>query len=253
MCLKKIYKAIHKKVYEKIVYKLFKIYLNLKFVAYEIKFKESDRCLILAPHSDDESIGMAGTLAKYPKNFEVVCLTDGKKGFGKEFDLSEEEKIQLRKDEFVRAASYVEPKEIKFMEIPDKTVILNFDKLAEIDLRNYDYIFIPNILDQHIDHKSVGIHLARMLKEKKHNKYLKIGMFEVWSSLPLPNHYVDISDVVDTKRNMIQAHVSQNGKKRFDERILGLNFYRGIVHDCEYAEGFMLFSTREFLEYSKLF
>lgn len=244
---------ILKKLYKKLVYRIFKTYLNLKLVAYEMTFKEKDKCLLLAPHADDESIGMGGTLARYGKNFDIICLTDGRKGFPKKLKIPTDIKIQTRKEEFANAMSNVEVNSAEIGTIPDKDIILNYEKFAEIDFQNYDYIFIPNILDQHIDHKTISIHLARYFKENKPAKKIKIGMYEVWSSLPLPNHYVDISDYVETKRKMINAHVSQNDLKQFDNRILGLNFYRGIVHDANYVEAFMIFDIDEFLEYSNLF
>ena len=48
-----------------------------------ITIKPNDKCLVLAPHADDESIGCGGLLLKYPNNFEVVVLTDGRKGGAK--------------------------------------------------------------------------------------------------------------------------------------------------------------------------
>lgn len=45
-----------------------------------LEIEPNDKCLIIAPHADDESIGCGGILLKYPQNFEVVVLTDGGKG-----------------------------------------------------------------------------------------------------------------------------------------------------------------------------
>lgn len=47
-----------------------------------IKIKPDDKCLVIAPHADDESIGCGGLLLTYPQNFEVVVLTDGRRGGG---------------------------------------------------------------------------------------------------------------------------------------------------------------------------
>ena len=41
---------------------------------------EGKKCLLLAPHPDDESIGAGGTLALYTEKFSVACLTNGNKG-----------------------------------------------------------------------------------------------------------------------------------------------------------------------------
>ena len=47
-----------------------------------LEIKPNDKCLIIAPHADDESIGCGGILLKYLQNCEVVVLTDGGKGGG---------------------------------------------------------------------------------------------------------------------------------------------------------------------------
>lgn len=36
-----------------------------------LEIEPNDKCLIIAPHADDESIGCGGILLKYPQNFEV--------------------------------------------------------------------------------------------------------------------------------------------------------------------------------------
>ncbi|MCK5177515.1 MAG: PIG-L family deacetylase, partial [Candidatus Aenigmarchaeota archaeon] len=41
------------------------------------ELKTNDKCLLLAPHPDDEAFGCGGVLIKYPDNFHVVCLTNG--------------------------------------------------------------------------------------------------------------------------------------------------------------------------------
>lgn len=44
-----------------------------------LELNPDDKCLVIAPHADDESIGCGGLLLKYPDNCDVVVLTDGAK------------------------------------------------------------------------------------------------------------------------------------------------------------------------------
>ena len=67
-------------MYQKLMRRIFKAYLSVKFGVNEFEIPQDAKCLCLSPHQDDESIGMGGTLAKYNKNFTVICLTNGAKG-----------------------------------------------------------------------------------------------------------------------------------------------------------------------------
>lgn len=46
-----------------------------------LRIKESDRILIVAPHPDDETLGCGGILAKYGEKCDVLLITDGRLGF----------------------------------------------------------------------------------------------------------------------------------------------------------------------------
>lgn len=199
------------------------------------------KCLCLAPHPDDESIGMGGTLAKYNENIDVICLTDGSRAGS---TLSKEELIKKRAHEFNNAMKIGRVKNHKMLNMPDKQLIVNaYDN--QVDISEYDYIFISNLIDQHRDHKSVSAYLNLLLK-KKHKKELKIAFYEVWQALALPNYFVDISDVKDIKRDMINAHESQVEDYDYTNKALALNFYRGLSHKREYAESFMVMDIKMF-------
>src|SRR4030042_4882308 len=59
--------------------------------------ENNDKCLLLTPHPDDEIFGCGGTLFKHAKNFDIICLTDGRlAGQNRTF----EETISIRKKEF---------------------------------------------------------------------------------------------------------------------------------------------------------
>lgn len=54
-----------------------------------------------------------------------------------------------------------------------------------------------------------------------------------------PTHYIDISKVTEKKRQAIDTYVSQNNVA-YADRILALNHYRGMRHNVDFEEDFMI-------------
>lgn len=219
--------------------------MTINFTAKVFKIDENERALCIAPHPDDESIGLGGVLAKYSKNFDVICLTDGSKGI-KNQDI--ETVVQTRQIEFENAMKVAGIENHKNLGIQDRDVCNSYEKFAETNLEKYDYIFIPNLLDTHFDHRACFIHLQKMIREKKHKQNLKILFYEVWGALTSPNVLVNISDTIQTKTEMIKCYKSQLERKDYVNAILGLNKYRGLTKNIEFAEAFWLLDCKEFLK-----
>lgn len=230
-------------LYQKLMRRIFKSYLSVKFGVKEFEIPESAKCLCLCPHQDDESLGMGGTLAKYNKNFTVICLTNGAKGLK---TLPKKEAIKVRCEEFSEALGKALISDFKVLDIEDRALIDNYEKFSVIEIKDYDYIFIPNLIDQHKDHKAVAIHLKKLLEEKKHKEKLKICMYEVWATLALPNKSVDIEEQLETKKAMIQAYKSQIEQRDYFTPIIGLSMYRAQQLNKKFVEDFTLLSVKEF-------
>ena len=230
-------------MYQKLMRRIFKAYLSVKFGVKEFEIPQEAKCLCLCPHQDDESIGMGGTLAKYNKNFTVICLTNGAKGLK---TLPKDEAVKVRCDEFSDALSKAQINDFKVLDIEDRDLIDSYEKFSVIDLENYDYIFIPNLIDQHKDHKAVSILLKKLLEEKPHKEDLKICMYEVWATLALPNKSVDIEEYIETKKSMIQSYKSQIEQRDYFTPIIGLNMYRAQQLNKKFVEDFTLLTIPEF-------
>lgn len=230
-------------LYQKLMRRIFKTYLSVKFGVKEFEIDEKTKCLCLSPHQDDESIGMGGTLAKYNKNFTVICLTNGAKGLK---SLPKKEAVKIRCEEFDSALSKASISDYKILDIEDRALIDNYEKFSSIDIKSYDYIFIPNLIDQHKDHKAVAIHLRKLLEEKKHKEKLKICMYEVWATLALPNKSVDIEEQIEIKKAMIQSYKSQIEQRDYFTPIIGLSMYRAQQLNKKYVEDFTLLKVDEF-------
>lgn len=239
---------IKKLLFNLLLPKIYKFYLSINLKITEFVISEDEKCLCLAPHADDESIGCGGILSLYPKNFDVICLTDGRKGIK---TLSADEAIKVRKEEFSTAMQFSRVKHFETFDIEDKHLIENYEKFKLIQPEEYDYIFIPNILDQHPDHKAVSLMLDRLLKEKSCKTDLKIVFYEVWSALPLPNAFADISSVYKQKEEMINSHKSQVKLKNYTKKAIALNSYRGLLRDKDFAEAFCIMDIKTFSKICK--
>lgn len=230
-----------KKNFLKIMYKrllnvVFHPFFSMNVKPQPLTLKGNDKCLVLAPHPDDESIGCAGIMAIFPKNFKVICLTHAS---------------DYRKDEFKNAMNVLGV-ENDILDIKDKHIIEDYETFKTIDFKGFNYIFIPYVYDQHNDHKAISVHLNKYLKENN-LKDLKVVFYEVWSTMNMPNAFVDISSVVDKKREAINCHKSQVNEKDYTSKILGLNEYRGMLNNLGYAEAFTVLGEKDFLKIMKEF
>lgn len=242
---------IKKFLFKNLAYKLSKITASINLKPKELNLSSGKKCLCLAPHPDDESIGMGGLLSLYPQIFDVILLTDGRKGIK---DLEFEEVIKTREEEFKCAMETAGINNYSFLKAEDKKLLNSFDLFKTIDLEKYDYIFVPNIIDQHPDHKAVSILLKQLLNSNaKIKDTLQICFYEVWSTLGLTNAFVDISEVIETKKAMINCYKSQTAQKNYEYHALGLNQYRGMFKNKKYVEAFCVLSVEEFKKMCDLY
>ena len=195
--------------------------------------KDTDRCLVIAPHADDESLGCGGALLKYFKHFDVVVLTDGSQCGYK--DIEEIKKIRL--DELKAAMDYAQIKNYKNLMIEDRTVRFNLDKLRSLKIHKYDYVFVPNKDENHPDHNCLYEEVKKILR---YSLKTKIVCYEVWTPVRKPNFYVDISDLVDKKFKLISHYKSQINNRDYANKIISLNNYRGLECNKDYIEAFCI-------------
>lgn len=220
-----------KRIYGRIINRIFNPFFGINLKPMPFELQKTDKCLIIAPHPDDESIGCGGILNLHPDNFDVICLTSPSKE---------------RKEEFKAAMDFAGIKNYQMYDLEDKHIIDGYNKFKVINISNYDYVFIPFVFDQHKDHKAVSLLLEKHLKNTKHKENLKIVYYEVWSAMSLPQFFVDISKVAQKKAEMINLHKSQIATKDYAQKILGLNSYRGLLKSIDYVESFSILNIKEF-------
>ena len=226
-------KFILKQIYKKILNRIYNPFLMTNIKPMPLNIKENDKCLIIAPHPDDESIGCGGILRLFPNNFDVISLTHGSEN-------------DIRYIEMHEAMNYAGIKNLIMLNLKDKNILTGQKDFDEIDISCYNYIFIPYIFDQHCDHKAVSVLLDKKLQNSDYKNNLSIVFYEVWSTINMPQYYVDISTVADDKKNMINFHKSQISTKEYADKILGLNAYRGLFRNLKYVECFSILSVNNF-------
>lgn len=194
------------------------------------EIKKDDKICILAPHADDEVIGCGGLLAKYGNQCDVILLTDG--AFNGDKNIQ-----KIREDEFTKVMNFLKIENFSFMRAKDTQLVEAYDLFEKIDFSKYNYVIMPHPSDPHKDHV-VPQAFFKKLKNKKHLK-AKAVYYEVWGTMNEPTNFVDISDVVEIKRKAIEMYESQKNID-YAGRILGLNHYRGMRHNVEFAEAYTI-------------
>lgn len=218
----------------------------------ELVLRDTDKCLVLAPHADDESIALGGLMLKHPKAFDVICVTNcatgnPKRGFN--------ETIQERRLEFEAAMKFVEINRFQYnLSITSDNLENSYTKfeslLRTIDFNDYMHVFLPHHFDQHQDHMAITRLFRKYCKNHRLDSCISIILFEVWTPMTMPNRYVDISDVMGEKMRLINMYASQTQVIDYANRIQGLNRYRGMIPHVDYAECFQQMNVKEFMEIS---
>jgi N-acetylglucosamine malate deacetylase 1 len=184
---------------------------------------------VIAPHPDDEVIGMGGVMAQMVRNgcdVGVISLT---------FGGDKESEDEARNAANVLGYTFTHFFEFKPKHIPvDLNTLKNFAQI--INDKKPDIIFLPFILDDHDDHRRANELLLAAHENGLLNKVAEkteIWAYQVYTALPL-NCVVNITDVIDRKSEAISCYVS-----RFKQRDW-----------AHYAKGLSAFNVR-FLEGSK--
>ncbi len=195
-----------------------------------------DKILVVSPHPDDESIGVGGLLCKYGAQCDLLLLTDGSRGVSPKENRTGEEIAALRTAEFDRAVSYFGVNKITRLNIKDQTVYKNKKLLYSYPIKKYDYVFVPNRFDGHIDHK-VLCNIFNKMKSLQ-GAAAEIVEYELWSALSKPNLFLDITDVMDLKLRAVKEYASQLESYDYVALCTGINKYRGAIKKVEYCEAY---------------
>lgn len=186
--------------------------------------------LVLAPHPDDEAIGVGGTIKRHKWRgdyVKVIFVTSG--------ESAPEITGPQREEEAEAAALVLGYDEHEFWHFPDGAVGTRMGELqsklcAEFETY-YDAVYIPHESDTHPDHYSVNFAAMFAFRTMKENTPLpdKILQYEVWTPILRHTTINQITEQVEDKLAAIRAHKSQSTRNRFDLGAIGLNKFRAVT------------------------
>lgn len=212
------------------------------------------KVLIIAPHPDDEVLGVGGSIAKYVENGDEVTACIVTKGCQPLFS---EEFVEKSREECKAADQFLGIKETIFLDFP--AVML--EKVSRYELNDRlgkviqelcpDTVYIPHRGDMQLDHKLVVDAAMVALRPKYKHKVKRILSYETMSEtgwdVPncmnefIPAVYNDISVFLERKLEALRfftTQISDFPNSRSIEAIKSLALYRGSMMNMKAAEAF---------------
>ena len=213
------------------------------------------KVLIIAAHSDDETLGIGGTIAKHHQNGDEIYAISMTDGVGARTDKSD--LVIERKNASIKASRILGFKWINSFSFPDNSMdivprIEVIKKIEEVKKEINPYIvYTHNSSDLNIDHRIVSEATLTAFRPQPGENWLEIRTFEVPSATDFghksitgtftPNLFVDISNTIDLKIDALKKYSSEMRLKphtRSFEGVINLAKYRGNQVGLNYAESF---------------
>lgn len=198
---------------------------------------------MLAPHPDDETVGLGGTLALHGRagdSVHVIFVTTGIHGDPGSTH-SPEEYVGMRQAEARNAAEVLGLAETVFWEFPDSCVVTSQDMehvvsrlKSEYERIRPDVVYAPHIQETHSDHHFIG--LAARETHREVGRGVPLLGYEVWSPL-VPSLLVDVTSVYEAKRQAIACYASQLKHSDILGATEGMNRYRAVLLPGAGSEG----------------
>ena len=215
--------------------------------------KNKKRVLVVAPHPDDETLGVGGTIAKYSaQGDEVFVLMVS----GHLPPIYSHKAYEETVSEAYSAFSVLGVKKSEFLEIP--ATMIGDQPLHEVNGRISKVVndFNPHIVlcpypDRHIDHRLVFDSVMVATRPVGVGKDIEIvAAYETlsethWNAPHIepnftPNWVVDISDHISKKLNALECYKSQISEfpgPRSIEAVEALAKFRGTQAGFGFGEG----------------
>lgn len=212
--------------------------------------------LVIAPHPDDEILGVGGTIAKHTSFGHNVYICIATKGTPPMFSKESVEKV---KNEAINAHKVLGVKDTYFLDFPAVKLEecpkyeLNASISRIIAQVKPEVVYLPHRGDIHLDHKIVFDSSMVALRPLGNEKAKEIYCYETLSETEwdapnitnafIPNTWIDISDFIDIKKkaiSMFESQIKSYPHPRSIKAIEALSEYRGSNMGIKNAEAFML-------------
>lgn len=213
--------------------------------------------IIISAHPDDETIGAGGTLLKHKRNGDNifwinVTSINETQGFSKE-------KIIQRNEEIEKVSNLYGFKDVFLLDYPTMTltsesILTLVPKISSIfNSVRPEILYSLNRSDAHSDHRVLSQAVMASTKSFRHPYLKKVLMYECISetefapafpeNIFIPNYFVDISDFIDEKIEIMKIYDSEIGQPPFPrsiENLKALATFRGASSGCLFAEAFQV-------------
>lgn len=214
------------------------------------------KILVFAPHNDDETLGVGGTIAKYSAMGEQVYVCEVTSGKNKAI-------VNQIKEEALSAHQILGVKNSIFLDLPvvalkdTETLTINKAIQEVVKMVKPNIAFIPHRGDIHIDHTEVSNACMVALRPIENPQLKAIYAYETLSetewNIPsaanafIPNSWNPIDKYLEQKIKAMSCYKSQ--LKQFPnprslEGIEALAKYRGTTIGVNAAESFILIRQR---------
>jgi LmbE family N-acetylglucosaminyl deacetylase len=195
-----------------------------ELIPVELPVDRIQSLLSIAPHQDDAAIGTGGTMIlanEAGADVSVLYVTDGAQHRP---DMSVQESVRVRSCESDEACRVVNARKIELglSNLSMRTTVEDIDRLSAIIQEvKPDVVALPWLLDAPVKHRMTN-HLLWLAATRS-----QLPEFEVWGyqvhNTPYPNGMVDITSVIEQKRQLVRCFRSQNEYfKCYDHQAIGM-------------------------------
>ncbi len=213
--------------------------LEADLVPYVAGFPPGRRWLVLAPHPDDETLGMGATLSLAVSrgvDVRLVIVTDG----------ARQGVPAAREGEAVAAVGELGLPPPEFWRFADRTLGGSQSRLLEAILAAVkrhvpETVFVTSPVELHPDHRALAVVTQRAVRRTsllglRARAPQWVAAYEVATPL-LPNLLVAADEAWESKRRAVAAYGSQLDHNAYDRVAEALGVIRRLtLPGCEYAE-----------------
>lgn len=218
------------------------------------------RTMVIAPHPDDEVLGCGGTLLKRKRSGHEIAWTIVTRMNASSFP---QEKIELREQEIKDVSEafnfdFTDQVSLEASSLDSLPLSLIIERLKEpINFFKPTDLFLPHYGDAHSDHRAVFNACISFTKWFRYPSIKNIFLYETISETDFctissgsfqPNYFVNISDFLEKKMEIMAIYHSEMGDFPFPrsrEAIISLAKIRGAASGFRAAEAFQVFKLRE--------
>ncbi|WP_296696969.1 glycosyltransferase [Thiocapsa sp. UBA6158] len=219
---------------------------EIHYIPYSVSPLFPGPWIVFAPHPDDETYGMGGTIAAARAagiQVHVVVVTDGALGGEPGDDL-----IETREREVRAAVAVLGGTSLTFWRAPDRGLVPDANRIAAAEAlllgQAGGTVFFPSPVEPHPDHRATSVLVWEALR--RCGFPVMPVAYEISVQGPC-NRLIDVTPWIEVKRCAMAEYQSQESERPYARRILALNTTRSwsLPDTVEFAEGFNAFPLED--------